>query len=413
MIGWKALKARWQSLLVILAVIGPGIITANVDNDAGGIATYSIAGAHFGKDILWILLPVTLALVVVQEMSARMGAVTNKGLACLIREKFGLKATFYVMLALLVANFGNIVAEFAGVAAAGEIFGIPKYVSVPLAALGVWMLILKMDYHRVEKIFLWACLFYVAYLISGILARPDWDAMVRASVRPVWRTDGPYLYMLVGIVGTTIAPWMQFYLQAAIVEKGVTERDYRLSRLDVVVGCLGAAVVAYFITIACAATMHAQGIRIDGAEDAALALRPLAGEWAADLFALGLLNASLFAAAILPLSTAYYLCEAFGWEAGVDRKISEAPLFYGLFFVLIVLGAGTVLLPGFPLIEVMVVSQVANGILLPVILWFMIQLINDERLMGNYRNSLVWNVIAWGTIVVVTVLTVGMVLGSL
>lgn len=405
----NAIRARWQAFVAILAVVGPGIITANVDNDAGGIATYSIAGAHFGYRILWILLPVTVALVVVQEMSARMGAVTNKGLAELIREKFGLKATFYVMLALLVANFGNIVAEFAGIAAAGELFGVSKYLSVPVAALAVWMLILKMDYQRVEKIFLWACLFYAAYLVSGILARPDWKVLGEASLRPSWSDDPSYFPMLVGIVGTTIAPWMQFYLQAAVVEKGVTERDYRLSRIDVVVGCIGAAVVAYFITIACAATLHKQGIRIDGAEDAALALRPLAGEFASHLFALGLLNASLFAAAILPLSTAFYLCEAFGWEAGVDRKISEAPLFYSLFFVLIAVGAGTVLLPGFPLIRVMVISQIANGVLLPVILWFMIQLINDRQLMGDYANSRTWNVIGWGTIVTVTGLTLAMI----
>jgi NRAMP (natural resistance-associated macrophage protein)-like metal ion transporter len=408
----KGLRARWQSLVAMLAVVGPGIITANVDNDAGGIATYSIAGAHFGKDILWVLLPVTVALIVVQEMSARMGAVTNKGLACLLREKFGLRATFWVMCALLVANFGNIVAEFAGIAAAGEIFNVSKFVSVPAAALAVWMLILKMDYGRIEKIFLWACLFYVAYLISGVLARPDWGSMAKASVVPVFRTDFPYFYMLVGIVGTTIAPWMQFYLQAAIVEKGVTERDYRMSRLDVIVGCIGAVIVAYFITIACAATLHTQGIRIDGAEDAAVALRPLAGRWAADLFALGLLNASLFAAAVLPLSTSYYVCEAFGWEAGVDRRISEAPLFYGLFFVLIAVGAGTVLLPGFPLIKVMVISQVANGVLLPIILWFMIQLINDERLMGEYRNSRAWNFVAWATVIIVSALTIGMVVTS-
>jgi len=408
----KTIRQRWRGIVAMMAIIGPGIITANVDNDAGGIATYSIAGAHFGNQILWVLLPVTVALVIVQEMSARMGAVTNKGLASLIREKFGLKATFYVMLALLIANFGNIVAEFAGIAASCEIFGISKMLSVPLAAFLVWMFILKMDYRRIEKIFLVACVFYAAYLLSGFQAKPDWTTVLTSSVVPSFRRDGAYLYMLVGIVGTTIAPWMQFYLQAAIVEKGITEREYRVSRWDVIVGCIGAAVIAYFITIACAATLFKQGVRISDAKDAAEALRPLAGKFASDLFAFGLLNASLFAAAILPLSTAYYLCEAFGWEAGVDKKISEAPLFYTLFFVLLVAGAATVLLPNFPLIKVMVVSQVANGILLPVILWFMIKLINDRRLMGDHANSLTWNVISWATIVAVTAMTIGMVVTS-
>ena len=406
-------RLRWRQFAAFLAVIGPGVITANVDNDAGGIATYSVAGAQFGQSILWILLPVTVALVVVQEMSSRMGAVTNKGLASLIREQFGLPATFYVMLALLAANFGNIVAEFAGIAAGGEIFGVSRFVSVPLAAIGVWLLILKMDYSRVEKIFLVACLFYVAYLLSGIIARPHWKAVAIASVEPTLRFDAPYLAMLGGIVGTTIAPWMQFYLQASVVEKGITARDYKLARWDVIVGCLGAAVIAWFITVACAATLHPRGIHIDDAVDAAAALQPLAGAWAAKLFAFGLLNASLFAAAVLPLSTSFYVCEAFGWEAGVDRKISDAPLFYTLFLVLIVTGAGTVLLPGFPLIKVMLFSQIANGVLLPVILAFMLKLVNDRNLMGDMKNGPIANVVAWVTVVAVTLMTLGMVVTSL
>ncbi len=399
-------------LMLILAVVGPGIITANVDNDSGGIATYSLAGARFGYGLLWTLIPVTVALVVVQEMCARMGVVTGKGLADLIREQYGVKATFYVMVALLIANLANTVAEFAGVAAALEIFGVSKYITIPAAALFVWWLIVYGTYRRVESVFLVACLFYIAYPISGFLAHPAWGTVLTRLVVPeiTWRTD--YLVMLVGVVGTTIAPWMQFYLQSAVVEKGVRVADYRYSRYDVIVGCVFAVFVAMFIVVACAATLYQEHIPIEDAKDAALALAPLAGKYCSGLFAFGLFNASLFAASVLPLSTAYYVCEGLGWEAGIDKKFREAPQFFSLYTALIVLGGAFILIPHFPLLAIMYGSQVLNGVLLPFILIFMLLLVNRTDLMGSYVNSRAYNVIAWGTSVIMIVLTIIMV-GSL
>ncbi|MCK6556690.1 Nramp family divalent metal transporter [Candidatus Binatia bacterium] len=396
-------------LLVILSVVGPGIIVSNVDNDAGGITTYSLAGAHFGYSLLWVLLPLTVALVVVQEICARMGVVTGKGLADLIRERFGVRATFYVMAALLLTNLANTVAEFAGVAAALEIFGVSRYVSVPAAAAFVWWLVAYGTSRRVENVFLVACLFYVSYIFSGFLAQPPWGTVLTRLVVPEIHWETGYLVMLVGLVGTTIAPWMQFYLQSAVVEKGVRVADYRYTRYDVVVGSVIAVVVAMFIMLACAATLYEAGIGIDTAQDAALALEPLAGAYCAALFAFGLFNASLFAASVLPLSTAYYVCEGFGWETGIDRKLREAPQFFGLYTALIGLGAAFILVPGFPLLEVMFVSQVINGVLLPVILVFMLSLVNDRTLMGQYVNTRAYNVVAWGTSGIVTVLSVAMV----
>lgn len=398
--------------MMVLAIIGPGIITANVDNDSGGIATYSLAGAQFGYGLLWTLIPITVALIVVQEMCARMGVFTGKGLADLIREQYGVKVTFYIMVALLAANLANTVAEFAGVAAALEIFGVSKYVSIPIAALFVWWLIVYGTYRRVEKVFLVACLFYVAYLISGILARPPWGTVLRHMVVPEFSSRPEYLVMLVGLVGTTIAPWMQFYLQSAVVEKGVRPADYRYCRYDVIVGCVVAVVVAMFIMVACAATLHEGGIQIQTAQDAALALAPLAGKYCSGLFAFGLFNASLFAASVLPLSTAYYVCEGFGWETGIDRRFREAPQFFGLYTALIVLGGAFILIPRFPLLAVMYLSQVLNGMLLPFILIFMLLLVNRPDLMGSHVNSRTFNVIAWGTSGIMIVLTVAMV-GSL
>ena len=301
--GVRAVRSRWARLLAVVAVIGPGIITANVDNDAGGIATYSQAGAAFGYSLLWTLIPITVALIVVQEMCARMGVVTGKGLSDLIRERFGVKATFYVMLALVIANLGNTMAEFAGVAEALEIFGVSRYLSVPLVAFTVWLLVLKGSARVVERIFLAACIFYVAYVIAGFLARPDWGNVALGTFKPTLTVDGPALTMVVTLVGTTIAPWMQFYLQSAIVEKGVQVEDYPLSRLDVIVGCIVTDVVAFFIVLACGATIFKASGRIETAGDAAVALKPLAGRWASALFAFGLFNASLFAASVLPLST--------------------------------------------------------------------------------------------------------------
>jgi Mn2+/Fe2+ NRAMP family transporter len=339
-------KSRWARIGAVLAVVGPGIITANVDNDAGGIATYSQAGADFGYSLLWTLIPITFALILVQEMCARMGVVTGKGLADLIRERFGVKATFYIMLALVIANIGNTMAEFVGVAQSMEIFGVERFISVPLVAITVWMLVLKGSARWVERIFLVACSVYVAYVIAGVLAKPDWHEVAVGTFHPTLQMNGPAITMVVTLVGTTIAPWMQFYLQSAIVEKGVRLADYKLSRLDVILGCLVTDIVAFFIVLACGATIFKAGGHINDAKEAAVALGPLAGKHASMLFAFGLFNASLFAASILPLSTTYYVCEAFGWESGIDKRKDEAPQFYFLYTALIVLGAGLVLIPG-------------------------------------------------------------------
>lgn len=403
-------KSRWRGVLIFLAVIGPGVITSNVDNDAGGIATYSIAGAHFGYSLIWSLIPITLALIIIQEMSARMGVVTGKGLSDLIRERFGVKTTFYLLMALIFTNFGNTIAEFAGIAASLEIFHVSKYISVPLGAVLVWLLVVKGTYKSVEKVFLVACLFYVTYIVSGFLARPDWAAVKESILTPELEFSAGSFGMLIGLIGTTIAPWMQFYLQAAVAEKNVKLEDYRYSRLDVISGSFMVNVVALFIIVACAATISKSGIRIETAKDAALALAPLAGKYASGLFAFGLLNASLFAASILPLSTAYVVCEGMGWEQGVDKRFSEAPQFYGLYSLLIFLGAGVVLWPGLPLIPIMFISQVINGVVLPVILIFMLLLVNDERIMGAYTNSKGFNGLAWLTVVILVVLSVLLIL---
>jgi len=411
----RTLKHWKTQLLVILAVVGPGFITANVDNDAGGIYTYSAAGAQFGYTMLWTMIPMTLALVVVQEMSARMGAVTGKGLSDLIREEFGFRLTFFVMITLVVTNFGNVVGEFAGVASSLELFGLSKYIVVPLAAVAVWGLVVRGTYDGIEKVFLAASAFYVCYIIAGVLAHPDWKAAAFATVtRPQAagiRSYG-YLYMVIGLVGTTIAPWMQFYLQASVVEKGITAKQYAASRWDVILGCIFTDIVAWFIIVACAATLYANGVHDIGSSgaDAALALRPLAGHYAYLLFAAGLFNASLFAASILPISTAYAVCEGLGFEAGLDKKFHEAPAFYWLYTALIVLGAGVVLVPRLPLVYVTVLSQVANGVVLPFVLIFMLLLTNDRELMGDHVNSRRFNVIAWITVVVTIVMTIAMIL---
>ncbi len=407
-------RRTWRNRLVLfLAVVGPGFITANVDNDAGGIAVYSLAGAQFGYSLLWTMIPITLALVVIQEMAARMGAATGKGLSDLIREEFGFRVTFFLMLALVICNFGNVVAEFAGVASSLELFGLSKYITVPVAAAIVWLLVVRGTYESVEKIFLAASGFYVCYIIAGLLAHPDWKAAVIGTVsRPESagiRNYG-YLFMVIGLVGTTIAPWMQFYLQASIVEKGITPRQYKVSRWDVILGCLFTDVVAWFIIVACAATLYAKGhTDIKDAADAAQALRPLAGEYAYLLFAAGLFNASLFAASILPISTAYVVCEGLGLESGLDKKFHEAPVFYWLYTLLIVFGAGFLLIPRLPLIHVMAVSQVVNGIVLPFVLVFMLLLSRDRELMGDFTNPRWYNVVAWITAAVMVVLTLAMV----
>jgi len=402
---------RWKiQALLLLGVIGPGFITANVDNDAGGIFTYSFAGAQFGYIPLFTVIPMTLALIVVQEMSARMGAVTGKGLSDLIREEYGLRITFVMMLLLVATNFTNVMAEFAGVASSMQLFYVPKYVSVPIAAAVVWLIVVKGNYKTVEKVFLTASFFYIAYIIAGVLARPNWNAAALSALKPPseasFRVPG-YAYMVTGIIGATIAPWMQFYLQASVVEKGVTERDYKTTRIDILVGSIFAVLVAAFIIIACAATLNKYGHPvIADAADAAQALGPLAGRWAKLLFGAGLFNASLFAASILPLSTAYTVCEGLGFESGLDKKFGEASVFYWLYTVLICAGAALILLPRFPLLKIPVLSQVLNGVLLPFVLIFMLRLINKGHLMGSHVNTKFFNAVAWATAGVMIVLSI-------
>ncbi|UCB52595.1 MAG: Nramp family divalent metal transporter [Candidatus Zixiibacteriota bacterium] len=399
-------KSRWRSFLILLAVIGPGIITSNVDNDAAGIATYSIAGAHFGYSLIWSLIPITVVLIIIQEMIARMGVVTGKGLSDLIRENFGVKITFYVLVTLIFANFGNTIAEFAGIAASMEIFGVSKYISVPLGALLVWILVVKVTYKSVEKVFLVACLVYGTYIISGFLAEPEWGAVKDSILSPDLKFSAGSFGMLIALIGTTISPWMHFYLQSAVVEKNVKLKNYKYTRADVISGSFMVNIIALFIIVACAATLHKAGIRIETGEDAALALAPLAGKYASALFAFGLLNASLFAASILPLSTAYVVCEGMGWEVGVDNKFSEAPQFYGLYSLLIFVGAAVVLWPDLPLIPVMFISQVINGVILPVILIFVLILINNEKIMGSYTNGRGFNILAWVAVIILIGLSV-------
>jgi len=413
----KFLRSWKIRLLLFFAVVGPGFITANVDNDSGGIFTYSQAGAQFGYLLLWTMIPITVALIVVQEMCARMGAVTGKGLSDLIREEFGLRVTFLMMIGILITNFGNVITEFVGIAGSMGLFGVSKYISVPICAVIVWLIAVKGQYKSVEKVFLAASFFYITYIFAGVLAKPAWMEALTATVKlpqmAAFR-QGPYLYMVIGVVGTTIAPWMQFYLQSSIVEKGVTRRQYNTSKLDVIVGCIFTDVVAWFIIVACAATLYVHNVRdIRDAADAAQSLRPLAGDYAYILFALGLFNASVFAASILPLSTAYTVCEGLGLESGVERKFSEAPAFYWLYTALIVAGGAVVLIPGLPLIKIAVFSQVVNGAVLPFVLIFMLLLINKKELMGEYVNKPTFNIIAWATTVIMVVLTALLVYGQL
>ena len=407
MVKGKNFRHFRAQLLIFLAVLGPGIITASVDNDSGGIYTYSVAGASYGYSLLWTLIPITVALIVVQEMVARMGVVTGKGLSDLIREEYGFRTTFLLMAALLVANFLNTIAEFAGLASGMAVFNVSRFVAVPLGAILVWTLVVKGTYQIVEKVFLGACVFYVVYPISSFLASHDWSQALISTVKPTFHFSGAYFYILTGLVGTTIAPWMQFYLQSAVVEKGIKIKSYGYSRLNVIAGCLVTDIVAFFIIVACAATIYPSGHRdIGNAADAALALRPLAGPAASALFAFGLCNASLFSASILPLSTAYSVAEALGFESGVNKRFAEAPAFYWLYTGLIGLGALTVMILGeAKQIPIILFSQVANGVLLPFVLIFMLQLINRKDLMGEHCNTRALNVIGWTTCVVMIVTT--------
>jgi Mn2+/Fe2+ NRAMP family transporter len=377
--------------------MGPGIITSNVDNDAGGITTYSLAGAQFGLKLIWSLIPIMIALIVIQEMGSRMGVVTGKGLSDLIREKFGAKITFYLMIGMFLTNMGNVISEFAGVAAGMEVFGVNKFISVPVSALLVWWMVVKGTYKSVEKAFLVACVFYISYIITGVIVKPDWENVLQQFLKPQLSLNPPEMTMVIGLVGTTIAPWMQFYLQASIVEKGIKIEDYKFARFDVVLGSVIVHIVAFFIILVCAETLFKNGIRIETAKDAALSLKPLAGKYCTYLFAFGLVNASLFAASILPLSTTYLICEGLGWEVGIDKKFVEAPQFYGFYSLMIFLGAGIILYPNLPLIPIMYFSQVINGMVLPFVLIFMLLLINDKKLMMGYTNGPIFNIIAWAT----------------
>ncbi|MDI6758365.1 MAG: Nramp family divalent metal transporter [Candidatus Omnitrophota bacterium] len=391
-------KNFWRNLIIFFSVIGPGIITANVDNDAGGITTYSVAGAHFGYSLIWSFIPIIITLVIIQEMCSRMAVVTGKGLADLIREEFGVKITFYAMVILMLSNLFNTISEFAGIAASAELFGISKYILVPLCAIFVWWLIVKGTYKSVEKIFLVACLFYLSYIFSGFISKPSWKEVAQSSLRPALHFNKAYLFMLIGVIGTTIAPWMQFYQQSSVVEKGIKIENYKYARWDVIIGAFVVNIIAIFIVVVCASTLFKNGIRIETAKDAALCLKPLAGDYCFYLFAFGLLNASVFSACILPLSTAYSVCEGMGWEVGVNKRLREAPQFYTLYTSIIILGAAIILLPGVKLIPIMLISQATNGILLPFVLIFMLLLINNKRLMGNFTNSRIYNIL---TIIVI------------
>jgi Mn2+/Fe2+ NRAMP family transporter len=406
---------NWRRRIAFfLAVIGPGIITSNVDNDAGGIATYSQAGSAYGYALLWSLVPMTIALYVTEEMCARMGVITGKGLSDLIREEFGFRSTFFVMIVGFLVDLGNVVAEFAGVAAAAQIFGISKYIAVPIAAILVWLLVLKGNYRQVEVVFLIACVFYLTYLFSALLSRPDWLLAARMTVIPSIHFDTGYLITLTALVGTTIAPWQFFYLQAGFVEKKVGPRQYPQARLDVLFGSISCMVIVFFIIICTAATLHASGLtNITDAGEAAKALIPLAGKWAALTFAFGLLNASLFAATILPLSTAHVICEGLGFEAGLDHKFREAPAFYWLYTILILVGGGIVMLPNAPLWKIFIFSQVGNGIWLPIVVIFILLLVNRKDLMGEHTNTFFFNVVAWVTAVAMIILTVILVLQAI
>jgi NRAMP (natural resistance-associated macrophage protein)-like metal ion transporter len=395
----------WRKIVLFVSVMGPGIITANIDNDASGITTYSVAGARFGYALLWTLIPTTIALVVIQEMVARMGTVTGKGLSDLIRENYGVKSTFYMMTVLFIANFGTTVANFAGWAASMEILGLSKYLMVPLGALVIWILVIKGSYRAVERILLFACLLYFGYVFSGFMSKPEWKEVFHRTFIPEMHLNSEFIMLSIAIVGTTITPWMQFYLQSSIAEKGIKKDQYKASRLDVLIGCSITDIVSFFIIVTCATTLFPFGIRIHEASEAALALKPLAGEYAFLIFAVSLANAALLGAIIVPLATSYYICEAMGWERGVNKTFREAPQFMWIYTVMIVFAALVILIPKAPLIFLMVLSSVLNGMLLPFVLIYALSLVNNKKIMGEYVNPRMHNIISWGTVGVLTVLT--------
>jgi Mn2+/Fe2+ NRAMP family transporter len=396
----------WRRIVIFLSIMGPGIITANIDNDASGITTYSVAGARFGYALLWTLIPTTVALIVIQEMVARMAAVTGKGLSDLIRENYGVKSTFYMMNILFIANFGTTVANFAGWAASMEILGFSKYLMVPLGALFIWFLVVRGTYRFVERILLFACLLYFGYVLSGFMAKPNWSDVVSSTFVPRIQWSAEFIMLSIAIIGTTITPWMQFYLQSSIAEKGISKEEYKASRLDVFIGCSITDIVSFFIIVTCATTLFPLGLRINEASEAALALKPLAGDYAFLIFAVCLANASLLGAIIVPLATSYYICEAMGWERGVNKTFREAPQFMWIYTFMIVIAVIVILIPKAPLVFLMVLSSVLNGMLLPFVLMYALSLVNNKKIMGEYVNPKFYNVISWGTIGAVTALTI-------
>ena len=400
-----ALKNRFRSILGFLAIVGPGIIAAAAGNDAGGITTYSVAGAHYGYSLLWVMIVITVVLIIVQEMCARMGVVSGKGLADLIREVYGARIAFYILSGLFLANIATVMAEFAGVAGAFEIFDIPRFVSVPLSAVAIWLVITKTNYRVAEKIFLVGAFLFISYIISGILAHPQWTSVLHGSLVPTLSFDHDYIFLVIGLIGTTVAPWMQFYLQASAVEKRIKVEQYSYTKWDVIIGSIMSDTVSAFIIIAAAATLFVNGVKIDTAADAALALGPLAGNAAEYLFAIGLLNASLLGAMIVPLATAYYVCEGLGFESGLDKTFKEAPVYYGIFTFLILSGAIPLLFPSVPLVKIMLVAQVINGVLLAPVLIFIIKLVNKKWLMGKYVNKPWYNVVAWISVIILIILS--------
>lgn len=396
----------WRRIAIFLSIMGPGIITANIDNDASGITTYSVAGARFGYGLLWTLIPTTVALIVIQEMVARMAAVTGKGLSDLIREHYGVRATFYMMTILFIANFGTTVANFAGWAASMEILGFSKYLMAPLGAVFIWILVVRGSYRFVERILLFACLLYFGYVFSGFMAKPDWSKVMTAAFVPVVQWNSEFIMLSIAIIGTTITPWMQFYLQSSIAEKGIKKEEYRASRLDVFIGCSITDIVSFFIIVTCATTLFPIGVRINEASEAALALKPLAGSYAFLIFAVCLANASLLGAIIVPLATSYYICEAMGWERGVNKTFRDAPQFMWIYTFMIVIAVIVILIPEAPLVFLMVISSVLNGLLLPFVLIYALSLVNNRKIMGEYVNPKFYNIISWGTIGAITVLAV-------
>ena len=408
----KRRKTFTRNLLLFLAILGPGIVTGSVDNDAGGITTYSVAGALYGYNLLWTMIPALIVLIVVQEMNARMGIVSGKGLADLIRENSGVKITFFIFVGLLIADIGNTTTEFAGVAGSMQVFDVSKYISVPISALIVWFLVVKGTYKFSERIFLIFSAFLLVYVVSALMGKPHWNEIGHAMIKPDIQYNMGYLTVVIGIIGTTIAPWMQFYMQSAVIEKGVKITEYKYTLLDLIIGSIITVVVAFFIIVACASTLHENGIKIEEAKDAAMALKPIAGDLASVTFAFGLFIASIFSATILPVATAFYVCEAFGFEAGIDKKWKEAPQFYWLFTIIIVVGAAIILIPNAPLIQITLWSQVANGFLLPVVLICMILLVNNKDVMGTHVNNRFQNIFGWTTISVLIGLSVTLLVSS-